>query len=119
MCSFSVCLYRKEHTLLKMQAFSCQLSNIEPNNGEAQCLVVINNYICLHSPPLLSLLSLSLANVTDGMLVLQALVEGTVLEVHVIVNEKEADPLVELYIPSHYGSGVCTNVLFIVTSVFY
>ena len=45
--------------------------------------------------------------------------EGTVLEVHVIVNEKEADPLVELYIPSHYGSGVCTNVLFIVTSVFY
>lgn len=116
MCSFSVCLYRKEHTLLKMQAFSCQLSNIEPNNSEAQCLVVINNNICLHSPPLLSL---SLANVTDGMLVLQALVEGTVLEVHVIVNEKEADPLVELYIPSHYGSGVCTNDLFIVTAVFY
>ena len=117
MCSFSVCLCRKEHTLLKMQAFSCQLSNIEPNNSEAQCLVVINNYICLHSPPLLS--SLSLASVADGMLVLQALVEGTVLEVHVIVNEKEADPLVELYIPSHYGSGVCANVLFIVTAVFY
>ena len=48
------------------------------------------------------------------MLVLQALVEGTVLEVHVTVNVGDSDPLVELYIPSHYGSGVSIMLLLLV-----
>ena len=61
------------------------------------------------------LMSSCIGNADDGMLVLQALVEGTVLEVHVIINVTNSDPLVELYIPSHYGSGVSITLLLLVT----
>jgi hypothetical protein len=72
---------RKEHTSLPMQAFPCHLANIQPINTDNE----------------------------DGMLVLQALVESTVLEVHptgTIASPTDSTmvPLVELYIPSQYGT---------------
>ena len=53
--------------------------------------------------------SFLIAESEDGMLVLQALVESTVLEVHPTGSTTVSDnnvhiPLIELYIPSHYGS---------------
>lgn len=58
-----------------------------------------------------TLLCIHLADSEDGMLVLQALVEGTVLEAHPIMSSDNKDvPIIELYIPSQYGSEVI-NIL--------
>lgn len=66
--------------------------------------------LCIHWHMLyiyFTLLCIHLADSEDGMLVLQALVEGTVLEAHPTMSSENKDvPIIELYIPSQYGSEV-------------
>ena len=70
-----------------------------------------------------TLVSIYSADGEDGMLVLQALVEGTVLEAHP-TGHKSSDPdqipFIELYIPSHHASEVssqCDHCCIIITSL--
>lgn len=68
-----------------------------------------------------TLLCIHLADSEDGMLVLQALVEGTVLEAHPTMSSENKDvPIIELYIPSQYGSEVIHFLdLFLIIIIYY
>jgi len=67
---------RREHTVLPIQAFPCELANVVPNDGKGSlynCYVII--IMCMYLFPI--------ALSEEGLVTLQSLVEGMILEVHI------------------------------------
>ena len=95
---------RREHSQLNVQAFPCHLANIVPKDSKCShyCVLILIIIVIILS---------GLADSEEGLVVLQTMVEGMVLEAHVSSgNATEPSPvhLVELY--SQYGSQVCVCV---------
>ena len=95
---------RREHSQLNVQAFPCHLANIVPKDSKC-------SHYCVLILIIIVIISSGLADSEEGLVVLQTMVEGMVLEAHVSSgNATEPSPvhLVELY--SQYGSQVCVCV---------